>query len=99
MKDFKPRRGAHLVSDTDGCEDSIDDLLAGLRAMPSSTGGVAALRLSSRLLEFAAFELAPELGSQRTSALILAAADLAQEAECSAQKTHAGTRQKIALVH
>lgn len=81
MPDSEPWCGPGGVSGTSTTDRIFETLILELREMSPSHGGGEALRLSSLLLEFAAFELAAELGSDQAGALIEAAADVSHQAE------------------
>ncbi len=55
---------------------ALDLLLEYLKGLPADQRGPEAMRLSSKLLEFAAFEMAGSLTSDRIGALIECAAQL-----------------------
>lgn len=99
MKEFKPRHVAAEADTASASAEMFEWLIGQLRNMPVSQGGVEALRLSSILLEYAAYELAAELGSDRAGALIDAAADVSNHAQSYVESVGDGSREKMSLLH
>ncbi len=83
MQDPKSLFGQAGQSNDVSCNDLFVYLVSQIQKLPSERRGTEALRLTSQLLEFAAFELAGTLGSEKAGALIECAAQLSGQSDGS----------------
>lgn len=99
MQGCKTRRLSRSQTATATSEDIFERLLSEIRDMSPEKGGGEALRLSSLLLEYAAFELAPRLGSDQAGALIETAAGVSFQAECYLTEAEIDEKADAPLLH
>jgi hypothetical protein len=99
MRDIKPTLAHPGQIGEAASNDLFAYIVSQVQKLPSERRGVEALRLTSRLLEFATFELAGTLGSEKAGAMIECAAQLSKQSDISESPMPSTDREPRRAIH